>query len=268
MPYVSTALGRLYFDGPAAPAAALPPVVFLHGLFLDRTLWQAQAAKLSETHAVYNFDLPGHGLSDVPPPFTLDAQADAFAAALSALRLRQVSLAGLSWGGMLAMRVAVRFPELVARLALFSTIATPPPLAMRTFMRAGAKVMERVGIMPQVFDLRIAGLMYSASFRHRAQGAVAVSKARVLRMDKAAMARAASAVGAADSPVMHRLGQVRVPTMVVCGELDTLTPMRCSERIAAAIPGAVLHRLPGVGHLSAEEAPQETHRLLAGFLRT
>ena len=106
MPYVATRLGRWFYEV-SGSASNRRPLVLLHGLFLDGDLWRHQLPAMRTRQLVYVFDMPGHGRSDVPPPFTLDDQAAAFAEALAALGLSQAVLVGLSWGGMLAMRMAL-----------------------------------------------------------------------------------------------------------------------------------------------------------------
>src|ERR1700722_12863833 len=106
MAYVQTRLGRWFFEERGQSDG--PPVVLAHGLLFDRTMWNGQVEALAALGArVVVVDHPGHGNSEVPPPFSLDDHARAFVDALDAWKIERPVIVGLSWGGMLAMRVAI-----------------------------------------------------------------------------------------------------------------------------------------------------------------
>jgi 3-oxoadipate enol-lactonase len=265
MPYVATRLGRWFYEVSGAPSNRRP-LVLLHGLFLDSDLWRHQLPSLRARHVVYVFDMPGHGRSDTPPSFTLDDQAAALAEAMVALGLSQTVMVGLSWGGMLAMRMALRYPELVAALGLLSTTAEAERPALRLLSGGLSRLASEIGVSPRLFDWRIAPLMYGANARRLQPELVASAKARVLRMDRRALAHTVDAVVTHRTAVLPRLYSLRLPTLVVCGDADDLTPLRRSERIAREIPGAQLDVLPEVGHLCCEEAPGEVTVRLTRWL--
>ncbi len=128
MEMVPTRLGRWRLEEHgAARHPGDPPLVLLHGLMLDRRMWRAQVGALAGLGRVLLLDGPGHGESEVPPPFTLEDHADALAEALDELRAPRAILVGHSWGGMTALRFALRHRQRLAGLAVIGASADPEP---------------------------------------------------------------------------------------------------------------------------------------------
>ncbi|HEY6107148.1 MAG TPA: alpha/beta fold hydrolase, partial [Anaeromyxobacteraceae bacterium] len=100
-----------------------PDILLLHGLFIDSALWRAQIEPLAQLGRVVAVDLPGHGRSEVPPPFDLPGHADALAGALTAMDVERAVCVGWSWGGSLSLHLALRHPTLVAGLAILDASA-------------------------------------------------------------------------------------------------------------------------------------------------
>src|SRR5262249_12807962 len=112
--YVSTRLGRWYYEERGKARDDGDAIVLWPSFLCDGGMWDAQVAPLAGVSRVIVFDGPGHGKSEVPPPFSLDDNARALLDALDALGVKRFAMAGLSWGGMVGMRVAVLAPERVA----------------------------------------------------------------------------------------------------------------------------------------------------------
>ncbi|MEJ7654310.1 MAG: alpha/beta fold hydrolase, partial [Chloroflexia bacterium] len=104
------------------------PVVFLHGVGSDRSVWREQLDRFGEYHRALALDFRGHGESDVPPLGSIDRAAFAadVAAAVGELQLGPVHLVGLSMGGVVALETYSRFPELVRTLTLADSFARFP----------------------------------------------------------------------------------------------------------------------------------------------
>src|SRR5579883_2614545 len=122
MAYMRTRLGRWFYEERGArKRAGDPAIVLLHGLLFDGGMWRGQVEALSAFGRVLVIDGPGHGKSEMPPPFTLEDHVDALMDALTALGVERAVFVGLSWGGMIAMRAALRHKKRVAALALLDT---------------------------------------------------------------------------------------------------------------------------------------------------
>lgn len=226
------------------------PLVLLPGMNLTPAVWAPVLTRLAET------DRPTLPLTLEGP--TMD---EAVAAVLAGAPAR-FALAGLSLGGILAMAVVRQAPERVARLALLDTNARPPTrrqraewAATRDALAGGRSAREvQVDLLPAL--LSEAGLWGPL-------------RGQVLAMaDEMGETRLDAQLAMQQTRIDERpgLAQVRVPTLVVVGELDALCPVALHEEMAGLVPEAELVVLPGVGHLTPLEAPEELARLLASWL--
>src|SRR5580704_13468013 len=103
MAYVRTRLGRWFYEERGTRRGDGDAILLLHGLLFDGGMWRRQLGPLAELGRVLVVDSPGHGRSDVPPPFTLEDNAAALADVFAELSVARVVVVGLSWGGMLGM---------------------------------------------------------------------------------------------------------------------------------------------------------------------
>jgi 3-oxoadipate enol-lactonase len=229
-------------------------------------MWRGQIEQLAGLGRVIVFDGPGHGKSEVPPPFTLEDNADALTDAFAALRIDRAILVGLSWGGMLAMRVALQHPSCVRALALLDTSAEAEDRARAVKYRVFVSFGRRFGMPKILVDAQIAPLMFGE--RTRAEKPYLVERfARTANgFPRDGVARAALAVVVHRTDILARLASIRAPTLVLCGRDDRAQEPVHSERIASAIPGARLVLIEGAGHVSALEQPEAVNDLLVPFV--
>ena len=238
-----------------------PVVLYLHGLGMTRTGWDAQLEGLADAYRGVAWDLPGYGASAPLDALSLEAAADS-AAALVELLGGSAHIVGMSMGGMIALQLALRHPACVRSLALVDTspafgLDGTDPDAWRAArlapLDAGAQIEDFAepvlrGVMAPDPD----------------PGAVATAVASMLRVPIAGLRQSIAALPAHD--VRARLGEIAAPTLVVVGELDEETPPSYAEALAAGIPGARLAVIPGAGHLTPFEAPDALTALLRGHL--
>jgi 3-oxoadipate enol-lactonase len=226
-----------------------PTVVLLHAVGLDLTCWDAQAPALRPKFRVLRVDLRGHGRSDVPPPpYTLDESAADLHALLTQLQLAPAHVIGLSFGGMVAQLLALDYPDDVRSLVLADTNSTLPPEARRIMIERG-EAAQRGGM---------AGIVESTLERWFTPGfmgspIVAQCRQRLLGDDVRGWAGTWQAISALDT--QPRLHAIRVPTLVITGEIDVAAPVSRARAMADAIPKAVLHIVPGAPHMAPLERP-------------
>ena len=269
MSYVRTRLGRLFYDERGeARRAGDPAIVLLHGLLFDGGMWRGQIEALSALGRVVVIDGPGHGKSEPPPRFMMEEHADALLDALGDLDIARALVVGLSWGGMVGMRLALQHPAKVAGLALLDTSAERPTLAERIRYRAFVALHRRVGIPYGMFMKEVAPLMFAPRTLLERPELVETSYRRTMGFDREGVARSSLAVVVHRTSVLDRLGELRVPTLVMCGREDRATTPDQSENIARAIPGARLVMIEGVGHMSTLEDPAAVNEHLVPFART
>jgi 3-oxoadipate enol-lactonase len=268
MPYVRTRLGRWFYEErgaakkPGDAAVALWP-----SLLTDGGMWRRQIEPLSALGRVIVFDPPGHGKSEVPPPFTLEDNADAAVDALDELNVDGAVWVGLSWGGMIGMRLGLRHPRRVRALALFDTSAEPEHRAKALKYRLFASFARRFGLPPAIIERDLLPVFFSERTRREQPEVVERFVRDANGFSREGLARATIAVDTQRTDILARVNAIHVPTLVVCGREDRATEPACSERIAARIPGARLVLIEGAGHLSALEQPGAVNDVLVPFVR-
>ncbi|MGE0356615.1 MAG: alpha/beta fold hydrolase [Burkholderiales bacterium] len=249
------------YGGGRAFDPALPAIVFLHGAALDHSAWQWQSRYFAHHgYSVLAVDLPGHGRSPGVPRESVEAMADWVAALVEAACVERAHLVGHSLGALVALDTALRHPARVATLSLLG-IAVPMPVG-EAFL-AAAKDDS-----PAAFDMQ-------ATWGHARHASLATSAIPGISQSGASrqlVARAHPGVQHADLAACHAyapdprsLAGLAVPTLVLAGERDQMTPWKAGEALAARIPGARF-RIVRAGHAMASEAPQAVLRELRGHL--
>lgn len=232
------------------------PIVFLHGVGSDKSVWHPQLAHFGKTRRTIAFDYPGYGDSDpAPEDTTRDDYAEAIHSAMHALDVSQAHICGLSLGGVVAIALCHAVPNHCASLILADTFAVHPD---------GDTIYQR-------------GIAGSGDLRAMAEARVDVLIAQpadpavrrevvetMARIDPAAYRIGAKAVWLADQ--RERAAAIRVPTFVICGTEDKVTPPALSEELATLIPNAQLRLISGAGHLGNLERPAEFNRLVEAFI--
>jgi 3-oxoadipate enol-lactonase len=269
MAYVRTRLGRLFYEERgAARRPGDPAILLLHGLLFDGGMWRNQIEPLAALGRVIVLDGPGHGKSEPAPRFVLEEHADALFDAFGELGVRRTVVVGLSWGGMVGMRLALQHPANVAGLALLDTSAEVDSLSERVKYRAFIALHRRVGFPLGLFHREIAPRLFAErTLVERPELALAAYQ-RTMGFDRGGLARAAIAVVVHRKNVLPELVRIRTPTLVMCGAEDKSTTPDKSEHIASAIPHAKLVMLEGTGHMSALESPEAVNAHLVPFVRS
>jgi len=232
---------------------ALPTVVFLHGAGFDHSVW----ALLARSFAYHGFgvlapDLPGHGRSGGAPLSSIAALADWTAALIDAAGVRAARLVGHSMGSLVALETAARHPEKVTALGL---IATAAPMRVSDDLLNAAKTNDHAAV--DMISL------WSNGYRATMGGSQAPGL-WMLGGAERLLERARPGVLFADLSACNdyrdglaAAAKVAVPSVVILGSRDLMTPAKSGRAIAAAIPGSRLTVLEGAGHMLMSERPDE-----------
>jgi pimeloyl-ACP methyl ester carboxylesterase len=260
MPEIDREGLRIYYEEHGSGV----PVVLGHSFLCSGEMWAPQVGPLAETARVINIDLRGHGRSGrIESSFTLyDLVADVVAV-LDQLGVERAVWAGLSIGGMVALRAALSVPDRVAALILLDAHAGAEAALKRLKYRAMGLGARLLGIRP--FVPTILPLMFGATTRRTNATLVTSWKEKFDSVDVPSTLRCLDALMRRDS-VLERLREIDVPTLVIVGEEDVSLPPACSEQIAAGVTGAGLLRVPKAGHLSTLEQPEAVTQAMLGFL--
>lgn len=258
---VDTRVGRLFVEERGEGV----PVVLWHSLLCEGGMWRHQVPELARQRRVINIDGPGHGRSSsVRRAYTLEDCAGAAIAVMDALEVDRAHFAGLSWGGMTGMRLALRYPDRLRSLALLDTSADREDRKKLPSYRVMAFVARRLGAVPILLD-RIEPLFFTKQTRRTKPTMVRDFRDHLARMDPESLGHAVDAVIFDRGDIRDRLGDVRVPTLVMVGSEDVSTPPAKSREIARGIPGAELVEIRNAAHLSALEQPERVSEELLRF---
>jgi pimeloyl-ACP methyl ester carboxylesterase len=242
-----------------------PPLVLLHGYLGDgRGTWHRQLDALSDEFTVVAWDAPGAGRSSDPPPsFSLADYADCLSGFVAALGLGRPHVAGVSFGGGLALEVYRRHPLLPKTLILASAYAgwagSLPPEEVELRLR---QVMEMADLPPDHLMGAVTRTLFSESAPSTMVDEFADNAAQFHPSGLKAMARSF-----AKADLRDILPHVDVPTLLLCGDSDVRAPCSVAESIHAAIPGSRLVVLPGAGHVIPVEAAARFNAEVRAFVR-
>ena len=244
-------------------AGSGPALVLLHGYVGDgATTWRRQLDGLSDEFTVITWDAPGAGRSTDPPEgFGLDEYADCLAGFLEKLGLDTAHVAGLSFGGILALALQRRHSGRSSTLILASAYAgwagsLPPEVAEHRLRQA----LTLADGAPEAFVGALLPTMFSKTMPPETVDAFRASMEAFHPRGFRAMARASA------EDVRDVLPQVDVPTLLVYGDRDMRAPLTVAEALQAAIRGSRLMVLPDAGHLCSIEAPNEFNDAVRTFL--
>jgi len=232
------------------------PIVFLHGVGSDKSVWRPQLDHFSRERPAIAFDYPGYGDSDpAPSGTTRDDYADAIISAMHELGVDRAHICGLSLGGVVAIAMHHADAKRCASLILADSFAKHPD---------GQAIYER-GIAASN-DLRaMAEARVDVLLAQPADPAVRSEVVETMaRIAPAAYVIGAEAVWLANQ--RDRARKIRVPTLVLCGTEDKVTPPSLSQELAALIPRATYEPIQGAGHISNLERPDEFNSALDAFL--
>jgi 3-oxoadipate enol-lactonase len=264
--YAKTRLGRFYYEehGTSRNDDA---IVLWPSLLCDGGMWDAQIEPLSKLGRVIVFDGPGHGKSDAPPEFTLWENADAVVDALDVLGVQRAIWCGLSWGGMIGMRLALAHPDRVKALALLDTNANAETRLNRLKYSFLVALAKPAGIPEPVFMRAVAPLYFAKkTLRERPEMADLMYK-KVAGWPPHVVLRVAMTVAVERDDIAGKLAAIRAPSLVIHGQDDRAIPLERAQTITSRIPRAKLVTIPDAGHLSAQEQPARVNEALVPFVR-
>jgi 3-oxoadipate enol-lactonase len=242
----------------------LVPIVFLHGFPFDKTMWQEQLDYLKITHRVIACDIRGFGKStDEESHLSMDLFANDLILFIDKLGFEKVIICGLSMGGFIALNAMKRFPSRFEALILCDTqcIADSHDVKAKRY-KAIEDIKEygvsnfNEGFIKKVFHEdsiinkpelveQLRSVVFSNSQRIICQGLVALAER---------------------SETCSITNKISIPTLIICGREDAVTPLDESKFMNMNIKGSVLHVINNAGHVSNLEEPAKFNKLLRDFL--
>lgn len=228
------------------------PVVLLHAFPLSSAMWRPQVEELSNEYRIITPDLPGFG-SNPATVTSIELMADDVAGLIH----EPVVLGGLSMGGYVALAFARKYPAKLRALILADTKAEPDDATGKA-NRDQLIAFAESHTARDVIDTLMPKMVSSPAAAEQVRALAAVQST-------AGIANALRALrDRPDSSDM--LWTIRVPTLVIVGSDDQLTPLPVAQSLAGRIAGAKLEVIPGAGHISNLENPAAFNNALRAFL--
>jgi pimeloyl-ACP methyl ester carboxylesterase len=229
-------------------------VLFLHGIRGNRRNWNAQLAAFSPRYRAAAWDARGYGDSDdYDGPLQFDHFLGDVLRVAEHLRAPKFHLVGLSMGGRIARNFALRYPDRLRSLTLINTTPGFDALSSNDVRRF---VTER-----SKPDAQVIRSLLSSKARPEALGELTDSISRLRQMSFVKTLQASVAQDRS-APISN----IRVPTLVIAADEDSVYPVDIARDMAARIPGAELAIIKGAGHLSNLEQPEQFNKAVLDFL--
>jgi 3-oxoadipate enol-lactonase len=263
MPFKQINGAQLYYE---ETGTGPETIVFSHGLLMSGEMFSEQVKALSGQYRCICYDHRGQSRSEITDSgYDMDSLTEDAAALIRELDCAPCHFIGLSMGGFVGMRLAIRNPELIKTLVLMETTADPEPEQnkgpYRRLAFIGRWLSFRLVLKP------LMKIMFGRSFLEDPAKSEVREKWRnhLLSLDRIGTSRAAHGVIDREG-VYDQLSSIKTPTLIIVGEEDVATPPIKSERMRDAIPGARLKMLPRGGHSSVIEEPEAVTQALEEFL--
>ncbi|MGH8993022.1 MAG: alpha/beta fold hydrolase [Acidimicrobiia bacterium] len=245
-----------------------PPLVLLHGGMDDSRSWRWQVDDLIEEFRVLAWDAPGCGHSSEPPEsWRMPEYADCLKAWLDAVGIQRPNLLGLSWGSTIALELYRRHPRVPQSLAFASAYAgwagSLPPEEVAARLES---VLAGADLSREELLEGWPGLLSTAASPELVEELVSIWADNAGSMHPAGYRAMAHSMAEAD--LRDVLPRIDIPTLLLYGELDQRAPLPIAGELRDCIPAARLAVIPGTGHVSNAEAPNEFNAHVREFLRS
>jgi pimeloyl-ACP methyl ester carboxylesterase len=237
-----------------------PPLVFVHGAAEDGRVWRPQLAALADEFTIVAWDEPGAGRSsDVPADFSLADYASCLAAVIEGLGLGPAHVAGLSWGSTVVQELYRRHPGLVATLILIGAYAGWKGSLPADEVAARVKHARQMLVAPaEEFDPNLPGLFAGEPPAEFVPLLEEIAADESLKTQLFLMA---------ETDQRALLPRIAVPTLLIWGELDARSPLSVARQFQETIPDTELVVIPGAGHVSQLERPEQLNKAVRKFCR-
>ncbi|MHB8566400.1 MAG: alpha/beta fold hydrolase [Nitrososphaerales archaeon] len=239
-------------------------VVLIHGFPLSSEMWNPQLKMLQENHRVIAYDIRGLGKSNLgDSQYTFEFFVDDLIGLLDHLKIPKVVLCGLSMGGYIALRAAQRNPERVAALVLCDTGPQADSNEAKLGRAASIKSVKMNGV--KAFGEKFLKAVFAPASFESKLGRIDETRKVIEATSESGICGALLAM-ATRTDTTDGLTSIAVPTLIMVGELDKVTPPALSELMHARIKGSELHTILRAAHMSNLENEEDFNENLVRFL--
>jgi 3-oxoadipate enol-lactonase len=247
-----------------APGAT--PIIFIHGFPFSLEMWEPQMRALPNQFRAIAYDVRGHGHSDVGNgQYSIEFFVDDLIGLMDHLVIERATVCGLSMGGYIALRAIERHPERINGLVLCDTKSSPDSDEGKVKRATTLRSLKMDGVDPFA-DNFVKTVFAESTFSARPETVESIRS----------VIKSTSPIGiggillalAARTDTTATLAKIKVPTLILCGERDLLTPPKDSESMHKQIAGSVFHVIPSAAHLSNLENSGFFNEKLVAFLKS
>jgi len=239
-------------------------IIFVHGFPFDHTMWQAQVDEFSKNYLCISYDI--RGLGDSPAgdrQFTMESFVDDLETIINELKLNRPILCGLSMGGYISLRALERMQEIFSAAILCDTRTEADNNEGKLKRAAGIKRINKEGLAP--FAKEFITNCFGNDFKQ--------NKINDLEkiIEKSSQFNPVGVIGGllamlSRADTTANLGKINIPTLLICGEQDTLTPPPVMMDMFHRINKADFVEIPKSGHMTPIENPQIVNKAIRDFL--
>ncbi len=254
--------GAIYYED-QGPQEAMP-LVFIHAFPFNLTMWNPQIQALSKKYRVISYDIRGHGKSDVGDGhYTIELFVDDLMALLDHLKIKKTIICGLSMGGYIALRALERHPKRFSALVLCDTRSEADSDEAKIKRSATLRLLKEKGV--PFFAEEFVKLAFAPETFKSNPSAIQMVKEMILNNSSLGIGGALLAL-ACRTDTTAALKQITIPTLILVGEKDQITPPSAALAMKEKIPNAEMYIISQAGHLSNLENPIEFNQKLLTFL--
>lgn len=266
MPIININNADIYYEDSAPNDTQKAIMVFAHGLLWNTRMYDKQVEHFQEDYRCIAFDFRGQGQSQITKSgYDMESLTEDTLGLIAALGIEKCHFVGLSMGGFVAQRIALKQPDLLLSLTLLETSADPEDPKNVPQYRKLIKAIRWLGI--KRVSNKVMPIMFGSSFladklrkSDRKEWLTMLQGNRKGGVVKATM-------GVIErSGTYEQLGNITTPTLIIVGDEDAATPYAKSERMHFAIKGSKLAVIKGAGHTATVEEPEQVNRVMSLFL--
>ncbi len=244
------------------------PIVFIHGFPLSHRMWTFQGGQtepLLTTHRIILYDVRGHGESETGSGiYSIEFFVDDLISLLNHLNIQSAVIVGLSMGGYIALRAIERHPNRFRGLVLCNTKSEGDTNEAKIQRAAIITLLQKEGI--RTFSEEYSKKLFSEHTFSTRPDLIKYSQSVMQRNSPVGISGTLLAL-AARTDTTAVLSKISVPTLVIAGEKDTVTPSAVMQEMQNKIPNSEFHIIPNAGHISSMENPKEFNTHLGNFLQ-
>lgn len=240
-------------------------MLFSHGYLMDHTMYDHQVAAFKDEFRCIAYDQRGHGRSEpITSSYDMDAIVNDAIGLIEALNIAPVHFVGMSTGGFVGLRLALRRPDLLKSLVLIDTSADPEEKSKLSQYNLLLKTVNLVGWRPVIG--RVMPILFYEVFLEDPNRQEEVKKWRsiITGHNVKAVTAFGKAIFARDS-VTSQLSNIKTPTVIIVGKHDVATPSAYAQTMADRIHDTHLRVIPDAGHSSPVEKPRAVVDAMRAF---